>query len=101
MPAAAAVNRYGLSRVAGPAGGGQAGDIEVWAARYDRRVAATAEADAPIQSRFTTYTIRARADVDEDTVVVDGGLEYSLLGPPLRRGEGGAEYFQLDAVRKE
>ena len=77
--------------------------VKVWAGRYDRRTASQSEGgDAQIEERYTTYTIRKRAGVTAATIVMDDGLEYTLIGPPRRRGGIGsgraAGYLELDCI---
>ncbi len=49
-----------------------------------------------VEQRFSVYVIRERAGVDERTIVVDGGVSYSVIGAPRRRGDGrAASYLEL------
>ena len=73
-------------------------DVPVWAHRYDRRSSQDSIAGAVIQQRYTTFTIRFRADVDEETVVLHRGERYIPLGPPLVRGRGTPGHLELDCV---
>ena len=73
-------------------------EARVWAHRYDRRSSQDSIAGAVIQQRYTTFTIRFRSDVDEETVVLHRGERYIPLGPPLVRGRGTPGHLELDCV---
>ena len=77
-------------------------DKKVWAHRYDRRVLERDEDGAELHSIYTTFTIRSRGGVDENTIVIHKGKEYSLVGPPIERGGDGLgpaeRYLQLVCI---
>ena len=78
-------------------------DVRVWAGRFDRRATQRGQDGVLVERPFSTHTIRERPDVSENTVIVDGGVEYSVIGAPRRRsglGGGGRvqRYLELDCV---
>ena len=81
-------------------------DVEEWAHRYDRRVAhvdGREAGGATLKRIFSTFTIRARDDINERTVVIDQWVRFVLTGPPLERGGDGfgraERWLELDCRR--
>ena len=91
------MDRFGRPLVSGDT------DVQVWAGRFDRRSTQRGQDGVLVEKSFSTYTIRERAGVSESTIVVDGGVSYSVIGAPRRRGGIGdgrvQRYLELDCVR--
>ena len=72
--------------------------VEVWAHRRDLAPRQAFEEAVLAETLRSTFTIRWRDGMESDLEVVDGGVVFAAIGPPVERGRRGVASSHLEIV---